>query len=117
MIAYFIDAANKAITQVDYSGLPDLQRMVEGSIELACYTRHGDTLFVNEESLFTKAHFFAIRGGHQPFAGNGVIVGEEIGETANTRPPKGSLAEVTSDVGWLDRSTVRLRSQYERRGR
>lgn len=114
MIAYFIDSTNKTIAQVEYSGLSDLQRMVEGSIELACYTRQGDTLFVNEEGLFTKDSFFAIRGGYQPFAGNGVIVGREIGETAMTLVPQGTLAEVTSDVAWLDRSTVRLRSQYGR---
>lgn len=104
--SYWINAKERTITEVPHEGAADLQKMVEGYIELATYFQ-GDTLYVNEEGMYNFDYFFTIEGGHQPFAGNGVLVGKEIGDTANTRPPKSTLAEVTSAVKFYTRAEVR----------
>lgn len=107
-VAYHINARDKTVTQVEYEGLADLQRMVEGNIELACYTKAGDTLFVEGEGMFKFDFFFFIEGGHQPFAGSGVIVGKEIGDSMRTMQPKATLAEVTSQVRFMNRNEARV---------
>jgi len=69
---------------------------------------NGDTVYVNDEGLYVFDCFFTLPGcGQGLFAGPGVIVGKEIGQTANTRDPKTKLAEVTSAVRFLDRHEAR----------
>lgn len=103
--SYWINAKERTVTEVPHDGRADISKMVEGYLELATYF-NGDTVYVNEEGMYRFDYFFTIAGGHQPFAGNGVIVGEEIGDTADTRPPKSTLAEVTSAVKFYTRAEV-----------
>lgn len=99
MRAIWINTPARIIQAVRYDGLADLQRMVNGSISLAGYTTKGDTVYVDDDGLFRFEDYFEMPGvGQQIFAGPGVIVGKEIGQTANTRDPKTKVEEVTSLV-------------------
>src|SRR5882724_6864159 len=88
--AIFIDAKAHTITEIEVTdqrhGLADLQRLVGGSIERAMVMpiALSDDLFVNEEGLYKFNYGFAVVSGHQPFAGNGVIIGStKSGDTAD----------------------------------
>lgn len=87
MRAILIDAKNKTVTETQVHGLPGLQNAVGGYIECAHDFDNGDTCYVNEEGLFQFEDFFMIDGAHQPFAGNGIIVGldQESGETTDAK--------------------------------
>jgi hypothetical protein len=104
MKAIWIDTSNAKITEVEYRGLEDLQRMVGGgSIDFAG-TINGDTVYVNDEGLYLFDRFFYLpECGQGLFAGPGVIVGTEIDDTNRTRPPKTTVEEVTSKIVWHDR--------------
>lgn len=102
MKAFWIRTALRVVEAVEYNGLHDLNRMVEGSIELAGLTPRRDTVYVNEEGLYTFTVYFEMPGvGQGVFAGPGVIVGSEIGHTTRTRDPRITLEEVTSKVRFL----------------
>jgi len=78
MRAILIDAKNMEIREVEIDGsLESLQKAVGGLIETAMYLENGDVMFVNEDGLALFDYFFEITGGHQPFAGNGIVVGDD----------------------------------------
>lgn len=86
--AIFIDAKKREIREVSLS--PDqtlhaLQKAVGGFIELVRVDDQND-LYVNEEGLINGTQeFFSFMGAHQPFAGNGVIIGVTVeGESCDT---------------------------------
>ena len=77
MRAIIIDAKHRTITVTDIDGsLKSLQQIVGGLIEPV--TQGLDEFhhcYVNEEGLHDQPqHFFMFNGGHQPLAGNGVIL-------------------------------------------
>jgi hypothetical protein len=105
MKAIFINSKNKEVKEVDIKG--DLQSWYEtigcDMVECALYFDDHDSIMVDEEGLFHSEcnEFFFVEGGHQPFAGNGLVVGtDENGETVGT---KISLDEVKSKVKFMDR--------------
>lgn len=103
--AYLINSHTKMIDTVEVNGLSDLQKYVEGDIELAVSFMNGDTLYVNEEGMRKYRTGFTINGGHQPFYGPGLLVGREIedanfGDGARTNDPAVSLMEVMVAVSF-----------------
>ena len=109
MKAIWINVVDRTITEVEYTGGLDLQRMVGGSICLAGCTLQGDTVYVNDEGLYKFDRFFDFpQCGQGLFAGNGVIVGKEIGQTANTRPYRVTLQQVQDAVSFLTREEARF---------
>ena len=77
--------------------LEDFQRIVGGYIEVATYVNETDVIYVNEEGLLHgETLFFEYEGAHQPFAGNGVIVGTD--DEGDSTPPSISVEEVRSKV-------------------
>lgn len=106
MKAYHINATAKAITAVDYETLADLQRLVGGDIETAHRFTGGDVVFVNDEGLFKYQDFFIINGAHQPFAGNGVLVGRERHNSIRTRDPKISIEGLRELVTFASRFKI-----------
>ena len=81
-----INAKEKKIEAIsDHPGLDTLRGIVGGSIAFAHTFENGDTLYVNDEGLLDDSidYGFIIEGGHQPFAGNGVIVGQEVEDFEN----------------------------------
>jgi Domain of unknown function (DUF3846) len=77
MRAIVINSKDRTITETNIDGsLKTLQRIIGGMIEPVS---HGldefHHCYVNEEGLLHHPrHFFMFRDGHQPLAGNGVIL-------------------------------------------
>lgn len=87
MKAIIIDAKNREIREetIPEDRLKFLQECVEGYIERAITLPNGDDVFVNEEGLLISFDYgFYIRGGHQIFAGNGVVVGDDDVELSSS---------------------------------
>ena len=104
MKAYKIDSENKSVIEIELDekdSLTGMQAAVGGYIEVALNLDNHDTVFVNEEGLFGEpSMFFTIEGGHQPFAGNGLVVGTDIKE-GTTIAVQSSLAEIKAKVKFL----------------
>ena len=109
MKAYWIRSDERTITEVEYQGLPDLKRMVGGYIELAKLWPNGDTIYVDEHGRVKGGEptFFHIRGQQNGHAGNGVLVGREIGDTARTAAPTIRLEQLLLEIYFLDKRTGR----------
>jgi Domain of unknown function (DUF3846) len=77
MRAIIINATDRTITEIEIDGsLKTLQQIVGGLIQ-PVYDGLDDThhCYVNEEGLLDNPlHFFMFKDGHQPLAGNGVIL-------------------------------------------
>jgi hypothetical protein len=91
MRAIIINSMFRTVTEAEIDGsLSILQRLVEGMIEPV--TQGLDEhhhCYVNEEGLLNNPQFFFMfRDGHQPLAGNGVILAEteDGGEASCTLP-------------------------------
>ena len=87
--ALFINSQEKTITKVQINDLSDLQKLVGGYICLGTTLVKNNienTVFVDDEGLLKGLdNFFFIKGSHQPFAGNGVLIGtNEEGEDIDT---------------------------------
>lgn len=112
MKAIWIRTDKGTVEAVDYDGLSDLQHMVGDGTICFAGTFNRDTVYVNDEGLYLFRQFFELPGcGQGLFAGPGVIVGSEIGDTPRTRAPKTTLEEVTSKVKFLGRFEALRRSQ------
>ena len=107
MRAIWIRADRETVDPAEFGNAAELRSMVGGWIELARSWENGDTLYVDEDGLSkitTASRYFTIEGGHQPFAGNGVIVGreppdEEIsGDWPTTADPTITVDEVRAIV-------------------
>ena len=120
--AILIDSELKRIEYVEISGLEAMQNLVGGYIERAHeITTHGnwqkgthftEDLFVDEDGLNKGLKdFFYFKGAHQPFAGNGLIVGYENDERT---PVTLDLDFVKSKVSFHDpQSAILLARELE----
>lgn len=69
-----------------------------------------DSIMVDDEGLLTlteKSNFFTFEGAHQPFAGNGLIVG--VDEEGETIPPNITVAEVFRKVEFYTIQEIRAK--------
>lgn len=105
-----IDAEKKQVYESTSKGLPDLQKVVGGYIELAHEIQIkgdlSDSIYVNDEGLFGAKHFFEFKGAHQPFAGNGVVVGTDL-DSGETTDVQSSLNDIKSKVKFLSLNEIR----------
>jgi hypothetical protein len=87
--------------------LQGLQEAVQGFIELGTTLSNDDDILVNEEGLLKKPKwFFTVEGAHQPFAGNGVVVGRtRNGDSASC---KSSMEDIKRIVKFWDQQSVAL---------
>lgn len=107
--AILIDAKNKTVTEVEIAGeLADYYRLIGCEmVEIAFRLPKLDVCFVDEEALLNDnpKNFFEYNGaGHQPYAGNGLIVGGT--PAGNAASAKISLAEVKANVVFLGQLTL-----------
>ena len=74
--AIFLNSKTCEIRDIIVDDYKDIQRYIGGHYCIAHVFDNGDTLMVDDEGLL-KPHdkFVHVVGAHQPFAGNGVIVG------------------------------------------
>jgi hypothetical protein len=108
MRAIIINAHDRTITETDIDGsLHSLQNIVGGLIEPVTYGLDEDHhCYVTEEGLLNNPqHFFMFSDGHQPLAGNGVILSstEDGDEAACTLP----LDWVTQRITFKDLAAAR----------
>lgn len=87
MKAILIDVVNQTVTDVNVEGgLQGWYKLIGCNyVECAHYFNEHDSIMVDEEGLFKQPEaFFFVEGAHQPFAGNGLVVGvDENGETVD----------------------------------
>lgn len=110
MKAILIDVFNKTVTQIKLDNNKDMldqwYHVIKADIvEVAHYITDYDSILVDEEGLLKSCdHFFFYEGAHQPFAGNGLIVGvDKEGETVDCDI---SAKEVENNVQFLSRQDV-----------
>lgn len=92
MKAFKIDVTNKTVTEVEVDEnnvLRDLYNHIGCEmVEIACRIDEDNEIYVDEEGLLKPPPFLAFeyKGAHQPFAGNGLVLGynDETGESKAT---------------------------------
>lgn len=108
--AILIDTKNRDVREVEYKDYKDIQAFVGSPFCIGMNFENGDTVFVDDEGLINGTEqFFTITGGHQPFAGSGLIVGmEEMNEEGEetTKDPETTVAWVKANVKFLLRGDV-----------
>lgn len=87
MKAILIDVTNRSVTEVQ---IGDDWREISRTIGCDMFTTvrltDTETLFVDDEGLFTDKDFFHLNGYPQPLAGNGLILGTSLsGESVDTK--------------------------------
>lgn len=95
--AILINSELQTITEVEYNSIDDIQRLIGcRCFTVATYLDNEDAIYVDDEGLYTPQFFFEYKGAHQPFAGNGLVVGaNDEGEGADV---KISLEDVKKNV-------------------
>jgi hypothetical protein len=109
MRAIVINAEQRAVSEVEIDGsLKSLQQVVGGLIDAVYPGLEGTDhhCYVNDEGLLNNPqHFFMLRNGHQPLAGNGVIL-STTGE-GEEAPSTLSVEWVKERVTFMDLQAVR----------
>ncbi len=108
MRAIIVNANDRTITETDIVGsLRSLQQIVGGLIEPVSQGLDDyHHCYVNEEGLLDNTqHFFMFRTGHQPLAGNGVILSST--ENGDEAPCTLLLDWVKERVTFMDLAAAR----------
>jgi len=104
MKAILIDSINKEVKEVEIGkGIDEMYKFLQCEcFTVASYLDKQDAIFVDDEGLMKEQdNFFTYEGAHQPFAGNGLIMGcDDEGESEDC---KISFAEVKDKVKFYDR--------------
>jgi hypothetical protein len=105
MKAILIDVLNENVRMVevdDKNVLKDWYKHIGCSmVEVAHYFNEHDSIMVDEEGLFSmdnSSKFFSVVDGHQPFIGNGLVVGVDM--NGKSVDPCISVEEVRSQVSF-----------------
>jgi hypothetical protein len=110
MKAILIDSYNKTVQELDLD--PNFKMLFQWYQQIKCtivtvghYITEHDSIIVDDEGLLKPCdHFFYYDGAHQPFAGNGLVVGvDEEGETVACDI---TLEEVEAKVKFMSREDV-----------
>jgi hypothetical protein len=104
--AIIINAQDRTITETEIDGsLESLQEIVGGLID-AVDLNGKHHCYVNEEGLLEQPrHFFMFHDGHQPLAGNGVVLALTRG--GNEAPCTLPLDWVKERVTFMDLAAMR----------
>ena len=102
MKAFLIDAKERQIREIDYSGNWEGIHTLIGcdTFDVATFSADGDGVYIDDEGLLTSPeHFFLIDGYPTPLAGNGLVLGCD--EYGNSISPKITLEELALSVKWM----------------
>jgi hypothetical protein len=109
MKAILIDSINKEVKEVEIGkGIDEMYKFLQCEcFTVATYLPKEDAIFVDDEGLMNGTDvFFTFEGAHQPFAGNGLIMGcDDEGESVDC---KISFAEVKEKVKFYNRYELAL---------
>ncbi len=77
MKAFLIDPQKEAITEVDYDGtLQHMYELIDCDCVCTCrINQAGDTIFLDDNGLYNKDHFFRYDTYPNPLAGKGLVLG------------------------------------------
>ena len=103
-----INTAEQKVEEREIEGtLADYQKIVGGWITAVNIT-DTDCFYVNDEGLYdTSLEYFEYKGAHQPFKGNGVVVGTDAeGETIE---PTITVEQVREAVSFPSQIEVALK--------
>lgn len=117
MRAIFIDSVNREVKEVDLDPNSNILEqwydiLKVDMVEVGCYLSEKDSIMVDEEGLLKNTkEFFIYNGAHQPFAGNGLIVGvDSEGETISCEI---SLEEVERNTRFYTREEIIEKNLYD----
>jgi len=112
MKAILIDVHNETVRQVEVNDDNVLQSwyklLICTMVQVAHYFNEKDSIMCDEEGLFTMnddSKFFSIEGGHQPFIGNGLVVGVDPMDGVSVDPCI-TVEEVRSKVKFHNMSEI-----------
>ena len=112
MKAILIDVLNENVRMVEVDDNDVLRSWYKhigcSMVEVGHYFNNHDSVLVDEEGLFSidnDSKFFTIKGGHQPFIGNGLVVG--VNNKGESVDPHISVDEVRSMVEFYTLEEVR----------
>jgi hypothetical protein len=108
MRAIIVNSKDRTITETDIDGsLKTLQQIVGGLIEPVSQGLDGNHhCYVNEEGLLDNPQsFFMFKDGHQPLAGDGVIL--SLTDAGDEAPCTLPLNWVKERVTFMDREAAR----------
>lgn len=112
MKAILIDVTNENVRMVEVDNKNVLREWYKHigcqMVEVAHYFNDHDSIMVDEEGLFTmdkSSKFFSVTDGHQPFIGNGLVVG--VDRNGNSVDPHISVEEVRSKVKFHTMSEIK----------
>jgi hypothetical protein len=109
MKAILIDSKNREIRQIEIDGsLRAIYDAIDVSmIEVATYLPNGDCVYCDEEGLLgltPDTMFFDVKA-HQPFAGNGLVIG--TGRDGNSVSAKSTVESIDQLVSFKTIGQVR----------
>jgi hypothetical protein len=112
--AFAIDSEKEEVHEVmlpenDELRLAMAQECVGGLIETAYELDNNDTFYCNEEGMFLNYQkAFEVKGAHQPFLGNGIVMGfnPRTGETVGA---KSTIEEIQQLVSFTTLRELKLR--------
>lgn len=109
MKAILIDSINKEVKEVEIGkGIDEMYKFLNcDCFTIASYLEKNDAIFVDDEGLMNGPDvFFTYEGSHQPFAGNGLIMGcDDMGESVDC---KITLDEVKKKVNFYSHMEIML---------
>ncbi len=109
MKAILIDSVNKEVKEIEIGkGIEEMYKFLQCEcFTIASYLDKQDAIFVDDEGLMNGTDvFFTYEGAHQPFAGNGLIMGcDDEGESVDC---KISFAEAKDKVKFYSRYELAL---------
>ena len=112
MKAILIDVNQENVRQVEVDDKDVLRSWYRhigcSMVEVAHYFNHHDSIMVDEEGLFSmneSSKFFTITDGHQPFIGNGLVVG--VDRNGNSVDTCITVEEVRSKVKFYTMNEIR----------
>jgi len=89
MKAILIDSINREVKEVEIGkGIDEMYKFLQCEcFTIASYLDKQDAIFVDDEGLMNGTDsFFTYEGAHQPFAGNGLIMGcDDMGESEDCK--------------------------------
>jgi len=108
MKAILINAEEKTITEIDYSGdYKEIYELIDCQTFTCVSMENGDAMFVDDEGLLTNPeHFIQIKDYHAPIAGSGLILG--TGDEGESISCKHTIETIQDNVKFLNKFQVQL---------
>ena len=110
MKAVLINVKDRTVTDVEIKGkvLNQWYKLLNCHlVTIGTYLDDHDSIMVDDEGLFgldSESMFFTFKGAHQPFAGNGLIVG--VDDEGNSVSPNVTANDVRSKIKFHTLSEV-----------